>query len=231
MSKQGEGQKNPWKSFRLVESDGKLSKKLNRLAKLGKQSVKGSRSIYKKLQGLEETLIDRFDRDEVAEALAATKQRLGRLEQKLKGVKEVLEEEESRSLETLQEIRTRIEKYSTEAEYNRQKKAIEKNIEQLEDLRVLRDQNSSQDYWEPLIKGAKNVLEHQGVKILEGPTGEFKPDTQEVIETRETGEKGRDGEIAEVFGFGYRYLDGRLIKPMKVAVYKHSEELKEVSDE
>ncbi|MCF7875598.1 nucleotide exchange factor GrpE [Candidatus Bipolaricaulota bacterium] len=234
MSKQGKEEgKNPWKSFRLVESDGKLNKKLNRLAKLGKQSIKGSRAIYKKLQELEENLVDRFDRDEMAEALAATKQRLSGLEQELNEVKEeVLRKEESKNLnkEILQEIRTEIEQFSTEKEYTRRKKAIEKNIEQLEDLRTLQDQNPSQDFWEPLISRAKGVLEHQGVEILDEVPGEFAPATQEAIEVRETEEEDRDGKIAEVFRYGYRYLDGTLIKPVKVAVCKYREEPEEVNE-
>lgn len=71
----------------------------------------------------------------------------------------------------------------------------------------------------------KKVLQEEGVEKVEvKPDDEFNEELHEAVEVVDKDNKGkkRDGKISEVVLAGWKLVDGPIIRPAKVKVYKQS---------
>jgi molecular chaperone GrpE len=91
---------------------------------------------------------------------------------------------------------------------------------------------SSSDDINAFVEGLKLIqeklsmtLEKNGVEIIETADQNFDPNYHEAMLQVDTDEPDADNKIAEVFETGY-LLNGRLLRPAKVSIFKHSEEKK-----
>jgi molecular chaperone GrpE len=70
-----------------------------------------------------------------------------------------------------------------------------------------------------VLKQFKDVLKENGVEEIAALGEKFDHNSMDAIETAETKEKGKDGEVARVISKGYA-LSGKVMRPARVAVYK-----------
>ena len=92
---------------------------------------------------------------------------------------------------------------------------------------------SNSDDLNAFIEGLKLIqeklsmtLEKNGVEKIETANRDFDPNYHEAMLQVDTNEPDSDNKIAEVFETGY-LLNGRLLRPAKVSILKHSKEKKQ----
>jgi len=83
--------------------------------------------------------------------------------------------------------------------------------------------NSIEEGIKFIIRQFGDLLERFGVREIKAEGEEFDPNLMEAVESREAEEGSSGGKVAEVLASGYE-LNGRLIIPAKVAVFKKEKE-------
>jgi molecular chaperone GrpE len=72
-----------------------------------------------------------------------------------------------------------------------------------------------------VIKEYKDLLNEEGIETIEVDEGDrFNEEVCEAVEVVNTSDKKKRSKIAEVLLSGWKFIDGPIIRPVKVKVYK-----------
>jgi len=191
---------------KLEELIQKQSEKLSQL----KREVKNTKNkIQEPLFGL----------DALSGQISAS---FSELQKQIDELREMIEESQKQDLkrEMFVELKKESERFRDDWHFSQQKRAIERSIQLYDDLQFLDKDHELSAWKEQIIY----LLRDHGLERIKERPEHLDTNFQEAVEAEVTTCPDEDMKVVEVKKEGFRYRDGRVIRPMKVKVKSYKEE-------